>query len=91
MQVASVLRRASHGSQHMRQLASTSTGKLRQVEAGNRLALAGDQRHRLAAEARKALGQRRLVGEGRDDAEAVLPRDVGRREDADDAGMLAAR
>ena len=43
-----------------------SIGKSREVEVGDRRALAGDQRHRLAAETRDAFGQRRLVGEGRD-------------------------
>ena len=60
---------------------SMSTGKFAEVETGDRVALAGDQRHRLAAEAHEAFGQRRLVGERRDGAETVLAGDVGRGED----------
>ena len=52
-----------------------------------RFGLAGDERHRLAAEPRDVFRQRRLVGEGRDHAEAVLAGDVGGGEDADDAGL----
>ncbi len=50
--------------------------------------LAGDQGNRLAAEPRKTLGQRRLVGKGRNDAEAIFAGDVGSREDADNAGIF---
>ena len=57
--------------------------------APHRLVLADDQRDRLAAKAHDALGERRLVGEGRDDAEAVDARDVLGGEHRDDAGMRA--
>ncbi len=72
--------------QDMRQLGPTNR-KIRKVEIEDGLALAGNQRHRLAAKARKIFGQRRLVGKRRNDAEAVLSRNVGSGEDADDAGM----
>ena len=55
------------------------TGKSDRSRSSDRLALAGDQRHRLAAKPREPFGQRRLVGEGRDDAEAVLARECRRR------------
>ena len=56
-------------------------GEAGEVERGDPIGLAGDQRHRLAAEAGGGLGQRRLVGERRDDAEAVAAGDVGGGED----------
>ncbi len=52
------------GLQQMRQR-GPGDREIREVEIGDRLALAGDQRHGLAAKPRKAFGQRRLVGEGR--------------------------
>ncbi len=48
-----------------------------EVERGDDLGRAGDERDGLAAKAGGALGQRRLVGEVRDDAEAVAAGDVG--------------
>ncbi len=74
--------------EHMRLLAPFDR-EAAEVETGDRRALAGDQRDRLAAEPHEALGQRRLVGEGRYRAETVLPRNVGRREYRDDPRMLA--
>ena len=64
--------------QHMRQRGPVDR-EICKVEIGDRLALAGDQRHRLAAKARAAFGQRRLVGEGGDGAEAVAAGNVGAR------------
>ncbi len=58
-------------------------GEAGQIERSKPLGLAGDERYGLAAEARPALGQRRLVGEIRDDAEAVAAGDVGGGEDVD--------
>ncbi len=58
---------------------------LRRVQRADRLPLAGDDRHRLAAEAGDAFGQRRLVGKGRDHPETVASRDVGSRVDPDQA------
>ena len=66
-----------------------SIGKLREVETRHRRALARDQRDRLAAEAHEAFRQRRLVGERRDRAEAILSGNVGCRENRHDAGMAA--
>ena len=40
------------------------TGNVAEVERGHRFVLADDQRHRVAAKARTALRQRRLIGEG---------------------------
>ena len=51
------------------------------VEGGGGAVLEGDERHGFAAEAGEPFGERRLVGVGGDDAEAVLARDVGGGED----------
>ena len=57
------------------------------IECLDCIALARNQRHRLAAKPRPALGQRRLIGERRDDAKPVFAWDVGRRENRDNARM----
>ena len=49
------------------------TGKVARSSAAIAVVIADDRRDRLAAKARLALGEHRLVGEGRDDAEAVEP------------------
>jgi hypothetical protein len=59
-----------------------------EVEIGRRFSLAGDQRHCLAAKARLAVRQRRLVRERRDDAEAVGAGNIGGGEDAGHAGVV---
>ena len=59
---------------------------IRQVEVGDSITLRGHNGDRLAAKTRHAFGQRRLVGKGRNDAEAVFTRNVGSGVDADDAG-----
>ncbi len=56
-----------------------------EVEIADNIRIAHDERHRLALEARFDFGKRWLIGERRDDAEAVLAGNVGGGEDAHDA------
>ena len=55
--------------------------KIRQVGTGKPVGIADDKRHRLAAESRRGLGKRRLVGEWRDDAEFIDAGNVGGGDD----------
>ncbi len=63
-----------------------STGKVSRSQRVQRGGFADDDGDGLAALAGAGLGQRRLVGEGGDDAEAVVAGDVGGGEDVDLAG-----
>ncbi len=65
--------------------------KRRKVEIAHRLAVADHQRYRLAAEARDALREHRLVGERRDNAIAIRAGDILGGEDGDDSGMSALK
>ena len=65
--------------------------KRRKVEIAHRLAVADHQRYRLAAKARDALREHRLVGESRDDAIAIRAGDILGGEDGDDSGMSALK
>ena len=66
-------------------------GKRRKVEIAHRLAVADHQRDGLAAEARDALREHRLVRERRDHAIAVRAGDILGGEDGDDSGMSALK
>ena len=66
---------------------SQVTGKAREIERFDRLPLANDRRDGLAAEARLAHGEDRLVGKGRDHAKEVAAGNVIRRQYTDDTGM----
>ena len=65
--------------------------KRRKVEIAHRLAVADHQRDGLAAKARDALRQHRLVRERRDHAIAVRAGDIPGGEDCDDSGMSALK
>ena len=64
-------------------------GKTGEIERARRIVLADDQSDRFAAKPRDALRERRLVGEGADDAETIDAGDVLGGEYGDDAGMGA--
>ena len=64
--------------------------KAGQVGPGKPVGIADDKRHRLAAESRRGLGKRRLVGEWRDDAEFVDAGNVGGGDDRVDLGLWPA-
>ena len=60
---------------------------MREIECGDRIRLADDGRHRFPFEARLPARKNRLIGERRNDAEAIVAGHVRGSEDAHDAGM----
>ena len=65
-------------------------GKHRKIECGDRVRLTRDERHRFAPEPRVAVGERRLIGERRDNAKTIPAGNVPGGKHGLDPGMRAA-